>query len=125
MNSRHTTMTGRLVRSFGFDGNEDLVVELVDDGQVIFRKEPTDRKIRRGEQLPERRLNVREVMKDLLARPAQEMAAAEIIEAIIAKLPIAKFEEDEPKNIAYAMKVWLLNELKKTVTPERDEPDYD
>lgn len=119
MNSRHTPMSGRLTRSFGSDGNNDLVVELNADGQVIFRKEPADRKIKRGEQLPERRLDVREVMQDLTGKPPKELEVTTIIEALIAKAPIAKFEGDTPKNVAYSMKVWLLKELKQIINPEK------
>jgi hypothetical protein len=118
MKSRHTPASGRLTRSFGIDGTDDLVVELDASGYVVFRKEPADRKLKRGEKLPERRVDVREVMKDLAGRPAKEMEAEEIIEKILAKFPIAKFEEDSPKNIVYAMKVWMLRELKRITTKE-------
>lgn len=125
MKSRHTPMTGRLTRSFGIDGTDDLVVELTAEGQVVFRKEPADRKLKRGEQLPERRLCVREVMRDLAGRPAKEMEAEAIIVELMARAPIAKFEEDTPKNVAYAMKVWLLRELRRISTPEEIGPDED
>jgi hypothetical protein len=123
MKSRHTTMSGRLTRSFWIEGTEDFVVELVDDGQIIFRKEPADRKIKRGEQLPERRLDIREVMRDLDARPKGEIEATAIIERLLEKAPIAKFEEEPPRSVAYAMKVWLIKELKRIVTKEEEPPD--
>ncbi len=125
MKSRHTPMTGRLTRSFGIDGTDDLVVELTAEGQVVFRKEPADRKLKRGEQLPERRMDVREVMRDLAGRPAKEMEAEAIIVELMVRAPIAKFEEDTPKNVAYAMKVWLLRELRRISTPEEIGPDED
>lgn len=110
-------MSGRLTRSFGIEGTEDLVVELDAAGQVVFRKEPADRKLKRSEKLPELRLDVGEVMKDLSGRSGKEMEVEEILEAILARVPIAKFEEDTPRNIAYAMKVWLMRELKRITTP--------
>jgi hypothetical protein len=118
MKSRHTPVSGSLTRSFGIEGFNDLVVELKSDGQVIFRKEPVDRKIKRGEQLPERRLNVREVMGDLGNRPTKELEVTSIIEALMAKAPIAQFEGDTPRNVSYSMKVWLLKELKQIINPE-------
>jgi hypothetical protein len=111
-------MSGRLTRSFGIDGTDDLVVELNADGQVIFRKEPADRKLRRGEQIPEKRMDIRETMKDLSGKPAKEMEVTAILEALLAKVPIAVFEGDTPKNLAYSMKCWLLKELKQIVNPD-------
>ena len=118
MKSRHTPMSGRLTRSFGIDGTDDLVVELNADGQIIFRKEPADRKLRRGEQIPEKRMDIRETMKDLSGKPAKEMEVTAILEALLAKVPIAVFEGDTPKNLAYSMKCWLLKELKQIVNPD-------
>jgi hypothetical protein len=125
MKSRHTSVGGSLTRSFGIEGCNDLVVELSSDGQVIFRKEPADRRIKRGEKLDEHRINVREVFGKMGFKPEKEIEVQEILEALVAKLPIARFEEDTPRNLAYSMKVWLLNELKQIINPKETCSDYE
>lgn len=122
MKSRHTPMTGRIVRSFGLAGTDDLVVELTEDS-VVFRKEPVDRRLNRGEKLPERRINVRDGMRDLSGKPPAEVKVEAILEELLARLPIAKLEGDTPKNVAYSLKVWMLRELKRTITKEELAPD--
>lgn len=118
--SRHTEMRGRLSRSFGSDGEEDQVVELDESGYVVFRREPLNRRLRRGEELPEVRLSVREVLSGVGKKAPATQSAEDILERILAKIPIAKFEGDTPRNLAYAMKVWLLREVKRVV--DKEEP---
>ena len=119
MKSRHTPMSGKLTRHFFTEENEDLVVELNAEGYVVFRREPNDRKLKRGEQLPEFRVNVIEACSNLSAPAAEESDVAAILEKIAAKVPIASFEDETPAKAAYKMKVWLLDELKKTISDNR------
>ena len=113
-------MKGKLVRSFGFDDTEDQVVEL-SDGHVIFRREPGDRKLKRGEKLPELRVNVAEACADLGGAPAKERDVADILWAVASRVPIAAFEGKSPDKIAYGMKVWLMKELKRELQPKEEQ----
>lgn len=117
--SRHTPISGRLTRSFGTDPDtgEDLVVELR-EGEVEFRKEPTNRRLKRNEQLPCQVIKIDEIMGNLKVPVVVEESVGEvgkILERIAAKVPIAQFVEDGEKNLNYAIKVWLLAELKKEI----------
>ena len=116
-------MLGSLTRSFGVDGTDDWVVELNADGRITFRKEPVDRKLRRGEKLPECTLNVRDVINNISTRPAKEIEVSDILENLLAQLPISKFEEDTPKNVVYNMKVWLMRELRRVTSREQNLPE--
>jgi hypothetical protein len=117
MSRRHTPIRGKLTRSFGVVDDEDLVVELREEGQVVFRREPADRKLRRGEQLPELVLNVEETCQNLGSRDSRD--AIDLVEAVAARIPIAKFEEVRPERVAYEMKCWLIKEMEKEIESER------
>lgn len=120
MKSRHTTMRGKLTRSFGIADGEDYVVELNEDGYITFRREPADRKLRRREEVPSVRLHVSEVCADLTI-PKGDVES--ILEQIARRVPIADFsEETSPHKIPYKVKVWLMNALKEiTAPPETEE----
>ena len=118
MKSRHTRIKGRLCRSFGYDGDDDLVVELCDSGRVVFRREPATRKLRRGEKLPEVSLDVGEMFADMNATPPVDDAAA-LLEEVVRRVPIARFEDDNPRNVAYSMKVWLMKTLKTIIDEQK------
>lgn len=122
MKSRHTPMKGKLSRSFGFDDTEDLVVELNAEGFVAFRREPNDRKLKRGEQLPEVRLDVRDMCSDLsVPKPAaQEDEMVAILERVAGQLTVRKFEEEPPKNLAHTMKFQLLDMLKQAIADQKE-----
>ena len=108
--SRHTVIAGRLSRSFGITDGDDLVAEFRDDGTISIREEPTERKLRRGEKLPEVVLNVREVWETRKNAQSAEDAKS-LIEKVCAKLPIADLS-GTPERVGYQAKVWLLNALK-------------
>ena len=121
MKGRHTPIKGSLTRSFGADGSEDLVVELRESGHVVFRREPMDRRIKRGEQLPEKVVDVESTMQTLSAPDTQESSVAEILEEILRRAPIAKIEGDRADKIAYNWKVWLLEELRRIINKHKEE----
>lgn len=121
--SRHTEMKGRLTRSFGSDGEDDQVVELDESGHVMFRKEPLGRRLRRGEVLPEVRLSVAEVLAGIGKKAPAAQSAEDILTRIADRIPIAKFEEDQPRNVAYAMKVWLMREFRRVTGQEIEQEE--
>ena len=87
-----------------------MVVEITPDGEVVIREEPTHRRLKRGEKLPEVRINAREAFTS--GSRVEEIAQAETwIDALIREAPVAKFEGDSPAKVAYSMKVWLLDRL--------------
>lgn len=113
--SRHTPAKGTLTRSFGNEEGEELVVELDAKGFVVFRREPLFRRLKRGEKLPELRLKVTDVMENLSKPQADIGDTEDVLEELLKKLPIAKFEGDNPEKIAYHMKVWMLKTLKEHI----------
>lgn len=125
MKSRHTTLIGSLARSFGIDEENaiDLVAEFRDDGTIAIREEPVDRKLKRGEKLPEVVINVRETWNAGKKKATNASAAPKAIESaidrVIAKLPIADFS-GTPDKVGYQAKVWLMNELQKEFNPKRE-----
>lgn len=130
MKSRHTPITGSLTRSYGISDFTalDLVVELRDNGTITIREEPVDRKLKRGEKLPEIEINVRdtwEVGKKKTTHAAARAAPEEIVSAIdrvIAKLPIADLSST-PELVGYKAKAWLMKELQKEFHPEKYETE--
>lgn len=110
--SRHTKLTGKLTRSLGVSEGRDLVVELDAGGLVRIREEPVDRRLRRGEVLPEVVIDVREAFdkgpgcapEDWIERAAARLES---------KAAIADFGEEAGAKPAYAMKVWLTKALKE------------
>lgn len=119
MKSRHPTMKGKLTRSFGIDETDDLVVELHEDGHVAFRKEPIHRKLKRGEQIPELRLNVAEICEELAGPPAQANDVDAILQKVADRIPVASFEDESPAKVAYKMKVWLINAVKTVIEEQK------
>tara|TARA_R110002110_G_scaffold8326_6_gene41858 strand:- start:260 stop:613 length:354 start_codon:yes stop_codon:yes gene_type:complete len=113
MKSRHTLMRGKITRSFGVDEEsaEDLVIEL-SDGQIVVRREPLDRKIKRGERLPSVTLDPGTLL-DQQGKP--EAGVQELLVELCSRLPIAKFEEGPADKVDYRAKVWLLAELKQII----------
>lgn len=126
MKSRHTTLIGSLARSFGIDEKAatDLVVEFRDNGTIAIREEPVDRKLKRGEKLPEVVISVRETWdagkKKASNAAATPKAIESAIDRVIAKLPIADFS-GAPDKVGYQVKVWLMNELQKEFNPQQNE----
>ena len=112
---RHTTLKKKLTRSFGVESGEDRVVELDDAGYVTFRREPTHRRLKRGEKLPELKLDIEEVMDTLSGPPVKESELVEILEGIASQVPIAKLEGLTPEKAAYELKVWLIQTMKRTI----------
>ena len=123
MKSRHTTIAGSLSRSFGIDeiNAVDLVAEMRDDGTISIREEPVDRKLKRGEKLPEVIIDVRETWEGGKKKASNAAAAPKEIESaidrILAKLPIADLSGD-PDKVGYRAKVWLMKELQREFHPE-------
>lgn len=114
--SRHTTISGKLARSFGISDGDDLVVELVDDGTIRIREEPVHRKLRRGEVLPEVVLDVREIWaKRGEAEPAG--AAESLVDRLLAAVPIADLS-GTPQQMGYKTKAFLMGALKKEKNDE-------
>lgn len=113
--SRHTPIKGSLTRSFGVEDDQDLVVAMRDDGYVSVRYEPTHRKLKRGEILPQFSISVEDLwaMRDKPVANSSEVGG--ILERIAAKLPVAQLIEDGEKNLGYAVKVWLMNALKDEI----------
>jgi hypothetical protein len=108
--SRHTAISGKLTRSYGIQDSEDLVVEMSDDGNIKIRKEPTDRKLRRGEVLPEVVINVQDAWDNRKEEtPTNELESR--IDKVLAKLPIADLS-GSPGQVGYIAKIWLMRELK-------------
>lgn len=108
--SRHTAIGNGIIRSIGEDEDADFVVGIRADGMIFVREEP-QRRLRRGEKLPEVVIDPWEVWR---SRGASAPADTESwVNALVAKVPIAKFEGSDPRKVAYAMKVWLLEELKQ------------
>lgn len=122
MKSRHTTLIGSLARSFGIDEETatDLVAEFRDDGTIAIREEPVDRKLKRGEKLPEVVINVRETWNSGKKKANNAAAAPKAIESaidrVLAKLPIADLS-GSPDKIGYHAKAWLIKELQKEFHP--------
>lgn len=111
MKSRHTPIKGSLVRSFGLTGSEDLVVEMRDTGHVVIKMEPTDRRLKRGEKLPEVLIDVRGAWESRTVEEATPTDA--VIDKLISRMPIAKFEEGPASTVDYRAKCWLMKQLKE------------
>jgi hypothetical protein len=132
MKSRHTPIAGSLSRSFGIDeiNARDLVVEFRDNGTVAIREEPVDRKLKRGEKLPEVEINVRETWeagKNKATHSVAKAAPKELesaIDRVIAKLPIADLSGD-PEKVGYRAKAWLMKELQREFHPETFEQELE
>lgn len=127
MKSRHTPIAGRLSRSFGIDEVNalDLVAELRDDGTISIREEPVDRKLKRGEQLPEVIIDVRETWEAGKKNTVSKAAPKEIesvIDRVLARLPIADLT-GTPEQVGYRAKAWLMKELKREFHPETANQD--
>lgn len=118
MSSRHTPIKGSLTRSFGIDeDHRDLVVAMHEDGFVSARYEPTDRKLKRGEQLAEGRISVEELWQ-CHAKPIVTNAKINevelILRRILARVPTADLGSEELGSKAhYRLQSWLWQELKK------------
>ncbi len=121
--SRTPIIKGSITRSFGRLGSDEVVATMSEDGAVTISRIPTHRRLRRGEKLPSVRIDVLETAGRLRESTTEVQSAQAILERIADRLPIAKFEEDSPRNVAYAMKVWLLKELNHAKAPtEAEEP---
>lgn len=114
--SRHTKAKGLLTRSLGVNENVDLVAGIDAAGHFVIREEPTDRKLKRNEKLPEVKLDIRQLWEDsgrgttCVESSIDEFG--ELLDEIIRRMPIAKFEEGPPSKIHYRAKFWILQELK-------------
>lgn len=109
--SRHTAASGRLTRSFGVKDDQDLVAEICDNGTLRIREEPTNRRLKRGEVLPEVVLVIRDIWE---ARKA-EAPVGDVerqIDKVLARLPIADLSST-PEQVGYKAKVWLMHALKQ------------
>lgn len=111
-------MKGRLTRSYGVEDDEDLVVELADDGSLRIRAEPVTRRLRRGEVLPEVVVDVRKTWDERKKDDASPHQIERIIDRVIARLPIADLS-GTPEKVGYQAKVWLLNELRRETKQEQ------
>lgn len=109
--SRHTKASGRLTRSLGIEDDHDLVAEICDDGTLRIREEPVNRKLRRGEVLPEVALIARDIWE---ARKTEAPVGdtERRIDKVLARLPIADLS-GSPEQVGYRAKVWLMKELKQ------------
>jgi hypothetical protein len=104
-------MSGRLTRSFGIVDGMDLVVEMSADGVIVIREEPVDRRIGRGETLPEVRVTARDVWDNRSSdTPATE--AETWVDHLLTTLPVANLS-GPPERVGYLAKVWIMNELKR------------
>lgn len=109
--SRHTAASGRLTRSFGIENDQDLVAEICDDGTLRIREEPTNRRLKRGEVLPEVVL----VVRDIWETRKKEAPVADVerrIGKVLVRLPIADLS-GTAEQVGYKAKVWLMRELKQ------------
>lgn len=109
--SRHTPIgQTTLRRSYGITGNEDLVVSLHPDNRITIHKEPTDRKLRRGEELPEIAIDIEEAWANRVDdTPVSDLESR--IDRVVRKLPIADLS-GPPEKVGYIAKSWLMRELK-------------
>jgi hypothetical protein len=119
MSSRHTPIKGKLTRSFGQEGNQDLVVEFNEAGYVAMRKEPVDRKLKRGEQLPEARLTLDELWEHVSQVPVSAPKLGEveqILDRLLARLATADLGIEEfGERPHYRLKAWLWQQLKNQI----------
>lgn len=128
MKSRHTTISGSLARSFGIDEETatDMVAEFRDNGTIAIREEPVNRKLKRGEKLPEIVINIRETWEAGKKKASNAAAAPKEIESaidrVLARLPIADLS-GTPEKVGYQAKVWLMRELKREFHPEPELTD--
>jgi hypothetical protein len=111
-----------LARSFGIDEETatDLVAEFRDNGTIAIREEPADRKLKRGEKLPEVVINVLETWNagkkkaNNAAATPREITSA--IDRVLARLPIADLS-GSPDKVGYQAKAWLMHELQREFNP--------
>jgi len=107
--SRHTRIAGKLSRSFGIVDDEDLVVEMRDDGTIAIREEPVNRRLKRNEQLDELVIDVRAAWE---ARKSQPKVGdiERRIDKVLAKLPVMALS-GAPDKVGYQAKVWLMDAM--------------
>ena len=114
--SRHTEAKGTLTRSLGVNNETDLVVGIDADGYFVIREEPTDRKLKRNEKLPELKMDIRQMWEGSDRGNKDPDSTAdefvEMLDEVIQRMPIAKFEEGPADKIHYRAKFWILEELK-------------
>lgn len=117
MSSRHTKASGLLTRSLGITDNLDLVVGIHQEGHIIIREEPTDRKLRRGEKLQELKIDVRQAWegRDDIAPSRKEDVVREVLEALFHVLPTAPSENTD----SYKLKCWMWDRLKLLLTDDQ------
>lgn len=112
--SRHTSIgQTTLRRSYGITNDEDLVVSLCPDNRVTIHKEPVDRKLRRGEKLPEVTIDIEEAWANRKDDQVDNSTLSELesrIDRVIRKLPIADLS-GSPEKVGYIAKSWLMREL--------------
>lgn len=106
--SRHTDIGNGIARSLGITGNKDLVVELRPPDRIVIRQEPVGRRLKRGEKLPEVEFSAQELWELKGNAPNPH----ELVDSLIARLPVVKFEETDPKKVPYEVKTTLLRLLK-------------
>lgn len=114
--SRHTEMRGTLARSFGVKDDLDLVVELREGGIIAVRQEPVDRRLKRGEVLPEVCLSVENVWASRKEeKPPKETQSSleKSIDRLVSRIPIASFGEDLGDKETYRIKAWLWANAKQ------------
>ena len=96
----------------------DLVAEFREDGTIAIREEPVDRKLKRGEKLPEVVINVMDTWtsgKNKVTNDAPK-AIESSIDRILARLPVADLS-GPPERVGYQAKVWLMRELQREFHP--------
>lgn len=127
--SRHTPISGKLSRSFGIDEETatDMVAEFREDGTIAIREEPVDRKLGRGEKLPEVVIDIREAweagQKKAVTAQAAPKAVETAIDRVLARLPVADLSEASPGKFTYNAKVWLMKELDREFHPPTTEQE--
>ena len=119
--SRHTPAKGLLTRSLGVEDDTDLVVGIDQDGTVMIRQEPTDRRLKRGEALPELRIDVRQAWegRDAKGPVESEDTVRGILTALFHSLPVAADDEADVKNLT-KLKGWMWQRLRLLLTDDQE-----
>ena len=120
-NSRHTPAKGLLTRSLGVEDNQDLVVGLDENGTLLIRVEPTDRRLKRGEVLPELRIDARQAWsgKDTKTPTETEDTVREILTALFHTLPTAQMNENDQKSWT-KLQGWIWGRLRTLLTDDQE-----
>lgn len=87
-------------------------MELNEEGFIAFRKEPAGRRLKRGEELEETRLEVKDIFDNIGEPRTEDSDISSVLDRLADKVPVAKFVYEDPKHAHYLIKIWLQRALK-------------